>query len=88
LARVRNPRRNGSFAAANAAISTAPLAAAENAAQADHQKLMKIMQGRIAAARILQTFPAPTKLLQSFFLLQGHRHPHARKLSPFRKTEK
>jgi hypothetical protein len=41
------------------------LAAAQNSAQSDHQKLMKIMPTGIAVSRILQAFPATSKLFHA-----------------------
>jgi hypothetical protein len=41
------------------------LAAAQHRAQRDHQKFMKVMQRRIAGARILQILPAVNELIQT-----------------------
>jgi hypothetical protein len=50
------------------------LATAQNSAESDHQKLMEIMQTRIAASRILQDVPATGKLF--------HGIPTARSFHP------
>ena len=49
--------RFGEFRHVNRALT-----ATENRAERDHQKLMKIMQTRVAASRIFQTLPALGKL--------------------------
>src|SRR5271165_1273220 len=60
---LRNPRRNGSFAAANAAMCVAP-AAAQHGAQRDYQQFMEVVQTGIACPRVLQFLKASNQLIQ------------------------
>ena len=46
------------------------LTAAQHPASGNHQKFVKIVQGGIAATRVVKPFPTGTKLLQCFFA--GH----------------
>lgn len=67
----RKPRRNGSFATANAAPRLRKgkhvrrtLPAAQHGAQGDHQQFVAIVQTGIAGPRVLQPLKAGNKLVQ------------------------
>src|SRR5208282_6200676 len=83
---LRNPRRNGSLDFAKRPMSTEPCPP-HRTAHGYHQNLMKVVQRRIASARVVQTVPAFDKAIQNILPRRESSATRQNPSHPKRKTQ-